>query len=587
MRYAIASQAICGAMTVTAMAMPANREANQEEKHHKLVDLSNFKSFPTLDPQHILDNANPAIRKMFGSGVFNDGPMDREGNWIGRPFHVLDELKDELREVSGGVGHVFDRVFDITQLGDVSRPSKFGQFGQFGQFGNFGHIGNGIPGGHQPQIMNPEKPRVPASNPVEHADPVPAPPANPATSVVIVTVTEFVQASSSASVATSSSVPTSSSAAAPSSSTDAATSSSSSDAATSSATEAATSSSSSDAATSSATEAATTSSAAEVTPTSVSEVATSSTSSTSSTSAAASSSAVVPVTASAGTCDHSNPNVRVEWSDYADSDRTAFVEAIKCLQDKPSAGPQYSGAQNRYEDLVSVHRELTGSIHQSAMFLVWHRLFLWVFEQMLRDECGFNRALPWFDETKHAGAFATSDVFTDDWFGPLPNKTADGQGTCITTGEFGNDTLHVGPGTANTDHCLSRAADETQTAQCNQDFTNSCLSQREYDQFRECFELGPHGYGHNGIGAVMAEVSSSVGDPFFFLHHGFVDHTYRIWQNAHPSRRLTIEGCADNASPCTPISMDTVVSVGGIRPDVTVADVLDTLNGTLCYRYDY
>ncbi|KAI3316860.1 Di-copper centre-containing protein [Xylariaceae sp. AK1471] len=289
----------------------------------------------------------------------------------------------------------------------------------------------------------------------------------------------------------------------------------------------------------------------------------------------------------AGTCNPSNPNVRFEWSNYSNGDRTAFVQAIKCLQGKPSGGSQYTGSQNRYEDLASVHRGMTANIHQTAAFLVWHRYFVWVFEQMLREECGFNRAMPWWDETKNAGNFAASDIFSNAWFGNLPAKTANNQGTCIQSGEFSGDTLHVGPGSANQNHCLSRAADESQTAQCNSDFTNSCLSMNAYDDFRHCFELGPHGYGHNGIGAVMAEVSSSVGDPIFFMHHLFVDHTFRIWQNANPSRLTTISGCADANSPCTPITLDTQLSSNGLRPDMAVRDVLNTLGGATCYRYDY
>ncbi|KAI1171690.1 Di-copper centre-containing protein [Nemania sp. FL0916] len=297
--------------------------------------------------------------------------------------------------------------------------------------------------------------------------------------------------------------------------------------------------------------------------------------------------AVAGTGAAAATCNPSNPNVRFEWDSYSSSDRTAFVTAIKCLQGKPSGGSQYTGSTNRYEDLISVHRGMTNNIHQTATFLVWHRYFVWVFEQMLREECGFNRALPWWDETKHAGAFAASDVFTDQWFGHLPAKTSNGQGTCIESGEFSGTTLHVGPGTANTNHCLSRAVDESQTAQCNKDFTNSCLAQTSYDGFRNCFELGPHGYGHNGIGAVMAEVSASVGDPIFFMHHLFVDHTFRIWQNANPSRKSTINGCADKVNPCTPITVDTKLSSNGLRPDLTVGQVLNTLGGATCYRYNY
>ncbi|KAI1260259.1 Di-copper centre-containing protein [Xylariaceae sp. FL1019] len=431
MRYSIASQALCGAVTVSAMALPNV----QVQKRAELVDLSDFQSFETMDPQEILDNANETTKELFSQGVFNDGPMDSLGNFLSdvkgsskdkSPFGLFEDIQDKLDDK-------FEEIKDKTQ-----QPSED------------------------------------ASSEVESG-----------TSLVV----DDSQKASNA--------------------------------------------------------------------------------------------------AAAGTCDASNPQIRVEWSSYADSDRTAFVDAIKCLMDKPSGGSQFTGSQSRYEDLASTHRQMTANIHGTALFMVWHRYFTWVFEQLLRDECGLTKAMPWWDETKHAGNFAGSDIFTDAWFGNLPAKTADGQGTCIESGAFAGTTLHVGPGTANSDHCLSRGVDESQTAQASADYTNSCLSQGDYDDFRGCFELGPHGYGHNGIGAVMQEVSSSVGDPIFFMHHSFVDHTFRIWQNADSSRTQTIDGCADTADPCTPISLDTVMSTNDLQPDITVGEALKTLGGTFCYRYDY
>ncbi|KAI5863773.1 Di-copper centre-containing protein [Durotheca rogersii] len=290
--------------------------------------------------------------------------------------------------------------------------------------------------------------------------------------------------------------------------------------------------------------------------------------------------------ADAGTCDPNNPAVRLEWRNYSPDDRKAFVDAIKCLIDKPSSGG-FQGSQNRYEDIVSVHQQLTPSIHQSAVFLPWHRYYVSIFESLLREECGFDRALPWWDETLDAGNFAQSSIFTDEYFGPLPAKTSDGQGTCIESGTFGGLTLHVGPGSRFTDHCLARAADEGLTGVVTSQFVQDCNSRSTYDAMRSCQELGPHAYGHNGIGAVMSEVQASPGDPVFFLHHLFVDHGFRVWQNGDPSRSSTIDGCAGSSSPCTPVSMDTVLSSNGLRPDTTVGAVMDTLGDYLCYRYDY
>ncbi|KAI0514703.1 hypothetical protein F5B22DRAFT_228073 [Xylaria bambusicola] len=539
MRYSVTSQALCGAMTVSALAVP-NTQMQKRVQH---VDISSFKHFPTADPKVFFDKADDNIRQFFNQGMFNDGPMDKFGKWLDRPMARLEAFEDKLELQWDNLEEFFEKgqvKFSHNEFkedfeeGDhdfkdrakntlkniAGKPATRNRF----SLDNWGDLFN-FPGretdqptdsedsgedttentpseqptevpsnDNPPQNNTPEQPTTTvAADPTTPPSPPPPPPPPPPPAGGNGTPGEPPLGGGSKDTNNG---------------------------------------------------------------------------------------------AAAG-CDASHSHVRFEWDSYSRSDRTAFVQAIKCLQSKPSGGSQYTGSQSRYEDLVSVHRGMTANIHQTAMFLVWHRYFVWVFEQMLRDECAFDRAMPWWDETKHAGAFAQSDVFSDAWFGHLPAKTSDGQGTCIESGEFAGTTLHVGPGTGNSDHCLSRAVDESQTAQCNNDFTNSCLAMGSYDEFRDCFELGPHGYGHNGVGAVMAEVSASVGDPIFFMHHLFVDHTFRIWQNANPSRRTTISGCADKASPCTPITLDTKLSSSGLRPDVTVGQALNTLGGTFCYRYDY
>jgi tyrosinase len=120
------------------------------------------------------------------------------------------------------------------------------------------------------------------------------------------------------------------------------------------------------------------------------------------------------IMAAAATC--TNPRVRTEWDSYSTADRTNFVTALQCLMKKGQSG-QYSQAKNRYEDLVALHQTLTNNVHNNAKFLLWHRYFLWTFEDVLRSECGFTANLPWFDETKYAGRFSASSIFSKDWFG--------------------------------------------------------------------------------------------------------------------------------------------------------------------------
>lgn len=124
----------------------------------------------------------------------------------------------------------------------------------------------------------------------------------------------------------------------------------------------------------------------------------------------------------------SNPRVRQEWDSYSNDDRQAFVSAIKCLMTRAPSG-QFSQAKSRYEDLVALHQTLTPNVHGNSKFLLWHRYYLYTFEDMLRSECGFNRALPWWDETRYSGRFADSSIFSDQWFGGI-----NAGGNCITNG---------------------------------------------------------------------------------------------------------------------------------------------------------
>lgn len=231
-----------------------------------------------------------------------------------------------------------------------------------------------------------------------------------------------------------------------------------------------------------------------------------------------------------------NPNMRFEWREYSDSDRHALVDSIQCLRSRPA---RIGGSNNRFEDFAVIHRDLSPSIHNNQKFLLWHRYFLWAFEQVLREECGFDRAFVWWDETKDAGHFSQLDMFSPTFFGTMHG--------CLNDGKFAG-LQQIGGG------CVSREGTAENTAQCNSDFENYCRGMGNYPDFERCWEYGPHGYGHNGIGGTMAYVEISPSDPAFYMHHSYVDRVYRVWQNADVSRRTSISGLIADGSPLT---MDT------------------------------
>jgi len=293
--------------------------------------------------------------------------------------------------------------------------------------------------------------------------------------------------------------------------------------------------------------------------------------------------AVFAAAAAAGEC--ANPRVRIEWDSYSPDDKQAFVSAIRCLQNRGSSG-KYPGAKTRYDDLVALHQKLTPNVHSNAKFLLWHRYFVWTFEQLLRSECGFNREMPWWDETRWSGRFSQSSVFSAQYFGALANVN----GGCVPNGQFANVPVNLGPGTStNTPHCLQRKGDAALTQNTSKDWVNACHNTAVYPTYKDmaaCAEGGAHAYGHNGIGAVMGDVYASPGDPVFWLHHLFIDHNYRIWQNADPAR-ITAAGVNGVDKFGNQITMNTMIYVEGLRPDIAVRDIINTKSTTLCYRYDY
>lgn len=271
----------------------------------------------------------------------------------------------------------------------------------------------------------------------------------------------------------------------------------------------------------------------------------------------------------------SNPRVRTEWDSFASGDKQAYIDGIKCLLRNPSSG-RFQGSQNRYEDLVVLHQSLTPRVHGNAIFLLWHR-YLWTFEDLLRRECGFTRALPWFEEARWTGRFQQSSVFSNQWFGTMLAG-----GNCVNNGQFKFLACNIGPGTRNQRHCLSRNGDEYKTANTKLSITDACNARGSYADMAACTGGGAHAWGHNGIGGIMQDVFASSADPVFWLHHAYVDRNFWTWQNGGRARTSSVNG-ADSAG--RPLSMGTTITMNGIRPDVRISGVMNTQSNTLCYRY--
>lgn len=233
----------------------------------------------------------------------------------------------------------------------------------------------------------------------------------------------------------------------------------------------------------------------------------------------------------------------------------------------------------------------------------FHRLLLHAHETLLRQECGFNGAIPYWDEVVDAGKFSRAKIFDRTrGFG----GSGAGKDKCIKDGPFAKYSmystrmqssiltiivLHLGPGRRITDHCLARAIDDEHSNTSDAAHVNECIRLSRYDAAWPCIEGNPHVGGHFGVGGEMANAISSPGDPLFYLHHAFVDRVWWQWQRRNVEQRVKeISGFTTQRRPADgwkAVRMGDKLKMHGVIPDYTVAEVMDPLaeDGPFCYDY--
>lgn len=112
-----------------------------------------------------------------------------------------------------------------------------------------------------------------------------------------------------------------------------------------------------------------------------------------------------------------DPVKRVEWRTLGAEVQKQYIDAVLCLKTKPST---LGLSTSRYDDFPYVHTHLdkssmrlspppsnlhcavlqlhrltrtTPTVHFVAMFLPWHRLFVQIYEDSLRD-CDYTGPMP-------------------------------------------------------------------------------------------------------------------------------------------------------------------------------------------------
>lgn len=264
------------------------------------------------------------------------------------------------------------------------------------------------------------------------------------------------------------------------------------------------------------------------------------------------------------------------------------------------------GAKSRYDDFVVVHMNATHqteSIHATANFLAWHRLFMAYYETALQDECGYDGPHPYWNWGKTALDPVHSPIFdgspgsmgSNGRFAPHNCSDALGNGKncipagdgggCLYAGPFANMTINLGPiaptlrltggGGGGSNDTANPSWETNVTALSPQDglfaYNPRCL-RRDVSVFvssrftgddkslalvRDSADLaafqttingdaahgayGLHAGGHFTIsGDPGGDFYTSPGDPVFYLHHAQVDRVWWIWQNLDPGARTEV-----------------------------------------------
>jgi len=288
-----------------------------------------------------------------------------------------------------------------------------------------------------------------------------------------------------------------------------------------------------------------------------------------------------------------NPRQRKEWRKLSNAEKDAFIAAQKCLIGLPSQ-TNLPGAKTLWDDLIKAHQLQNDVIHGTAWFFPFHRYFIFAHETLLREKCGYNGAHPYWDETLDAGNFSESPLFNDQHgFGGRGTPNVDDE-QCVQTGPFAGMRLTVGPGTANTEHCLSRRINDAFSMGASKERLERCASggpdqMQGFQYWANCIENpragNAHPGGHGGVGGVMQDPIASPGDPMFYMHHAFIDWVWWSWQWADPTARLMqIEG-SQNKWENIPVTLNDQLGVLGLIPNTTIAEVMDTRSQYACYTY--
>jgi tyrosinase len=232
--------------------------------------------------------------------------------------------------------------------------------------------------------------------------------------------------------------------------------------------------------------------------------------------------------------------VRKEIRDLSNAELIQFKTIFKGLY-----------KNNAFKSMVNKHAERYNQIHNTPIFLPFHRIFINDFERQFLSNVNFG--LPYIDWTLDSNNVKNSVIFSDKYFG---KNDANGN---IVDSEFKG--------------IIKR------NVQITNGYTNNIKnaiinSFPLYSNMSFMVELGIHGLYHSKLNEVMDSVYSPM-DPLFFLHHSFIDKIWLEWSNI----RLPAKTLFDNTI------YKTNINANAYLPGYLVTSKFALNVSNFCYKY--
>jgi tyrosinase len=319
--------------------------------------------------------------------------------------------------------------------------------------------------------------------------------------------------------------------------------------------------------------------------------------------------------------------IRKDVKDLTPQEKADFVGAILKLKQTPSP---YNPSLSYYDQFVWWHNQSflcpIQAAHMWASFLPWHREFLLLFEDALRQVSGKDITVPYWDWTDPN---STAAVFSPDFMGRMGDPS---QGYAVTSGPFrrGAWPLNVVDPKSNDPYQLHylvrRFGTKLGKTLPTATEVTTALAKPVYDVAPYDATVGPgrsfrqymegwrgvirmtcthglmnvvekpgsphemHNRVHLWVGGVWdfknkrgpeqgtMSLNTSPNDPVFWLHHANIDRLWSQWEQIHGEQYKPVSGSRRGQN-----LNDTMWPYRTVGIETTIAELLDI--NTLGYTY--